>query len=119
MAAVSEGLSGELKRSTVAGWFATLARDGSRWVRSAAFKKLGALIATYAAPIPAGGLPPVTDDNDDAHTACVEAGGGEGDAPTTPVKTPPSSILVDGVTVDASSDDAAAEVPETPPPGGR
>jgi len=119
LAAVSEGLSGELKRSTVAGWFATLARDGSRWVRSAAFKKLGALIATYAAPIPAGGLPPVTDDDDDADAACVQAGGGEGDAPTTPVKTPPSSILVDGVTVDASSDDAAAEVPETPPPGGR
>ena len=131
LASVADGLSTELKWEVVAGWFTVLARDGSRWVRSAAFKKLGALIATYAAPIPADGLPPVIDE-DDNNDGDGAGDGDDGSAPdasayleesTTPVKTP--ALSINGVTLDdASTDDAVrgdaadAAIPETPPPGG-
>lgn len=60
MAAFSATLPVDLRYSRVTSWFTFLAEDQSRWVRSAAYKQLGKLIATFGPPPPGDndGAPP-------------------------------------------------------------
>jgi serine/threonine-protein phosphatase 4 regulatory subunit 1 len=95
LSGAASGLSLNLKNAYVAAWFSKLAQDSSRWVRSAAFKKLGALIATFAPPIPLNGLPPVTDTESEEAAAALL-----------------SMKVISEVTVDDSASDL--DVPSTP-----
>eukprot|EP00042_Codosiga_hollandica_P050705 m.611928 g.611928 ORF g.611928 m.611928 type:complete len:940 (+) comp58142_c0_seq2:181-3000(+) len=82
IAQLSELVPPQLRLDRITGWFLALAKDPSRWVRGAAYRSLGQLIATYGTPLPADGV--LFDDVEEDRYELVLHGGASILAPVSP-----------------------------------